>query len=217
MFLALFDMDGTLIDSQAHIVASMAAAFDAQGLPAPDRSAILAIVGLSLPQAMFRLAPDLDGKVREQLVEGYKQSFMKLRKEGHISPLYPGALDCLKTLSATDGIVLGIATGKSRRGVNAVFENHALAQYFETVQVADDHPSKPHPSMVQAALLETQASGGAMIGDTSFDMEMGRAGGMSSLGVTWGYHAQTTLAPISDILVDEFSDIAPAIEKLRSI
>lgn len=216
MYLVLFDMDGTLVDSQAHIVGAMVAAFEAQNLPPPTRQDILSIVGLSLPQAMFHLAPSLDLSSRETLVEGYKSAFVKMRSSGHVSPLYPGAIDCLTALSEMPDVMLGIATGKSRRGVEAVFEMHDLAGYFVTTQVADDHPSKPHPSMVHAALLETGCDAGVVIGDTTYDMEMGRAGGLKTLGVTWGYHDSFDLIPCSDALVERYEQVIPAIEGLRS-
>ncbi|MEO0356986.1 MAG: HAD-IA family hydrolase [Pseudomonadota bacterium] len=214
MFLALFDMDGTLIDSQAHIVGAMTQAFETHGHSAPNRDDVTTIVGLSLPQALFRLAPELPTDERDTLVEAYKDAFMDLRGQGHVSPMYPGALACLDDLAATDGVVLGIATGKSRRGVDAVFEQHDLAQYFDTVQVADDHPSKPHPSMARAAVLQTGASVSTMIGDTTYDVEMGRSAGMHTIGVTWGYHSRNQLAPSSDAICTSFSQVTQTLKGL---
>ncbi len=213
MLLALFDMDGTLIDSQAHIVGAMTKAFEADGLTPPTRDAILSIVGLSLDQAMFVLAPEQPVDRRVRLVDGYKSAFMAMRSAGHVSPLYDGALSCLKTLSEHPDVVLGIATGKSRRGVEAVFQQHQIKPFFATVQVADDHPSKPHPAMADAALLESGATHGVMIGDTTYDMQMGKAAGMRTLGVTWGYHSRTMLLSDSDTLCDRFEDVAPHIMK----
>lgn len=187
--LVIFDVDGTLIDSQAHIVGAMNAAFDAVGLPRPARAETLSIVGLSLPVAMGVLAPEHPDK-GAALVEAYKDSFMTKREGGAVSPLYPGARAVLDALSARDDTILAIATGKSRRGLRHVLAQHDLAGYFLTMQVADDHPSKPHPSMIETCLRETgiDASAAAIIGDTRFDMEMGVAAGVRAIGVAWGYH-----------------------------
>lgn len=210
MTLVIFDVDGTLLDSQAHILGAMARAFDSIGQPCPPREEVLGIVGLSLPQAMARLAPDLDGAA---LVAGYKAAFGALRAERD-SPLYPGARAALDRLAAR-GIPLGIATGKSRRGLDHVLAAHGLAPMFTTTQVADDHPSKPHPSMIRAALAETGAdpAQSVMIGDTSFDMDMGRAAGVRTIGVSWGYHPRAALAG-ADAVIDGFEALEAALDQL---
>ena len=179
----IFDVDGTLVDSQGDIVASMHHAFGELGAPVPERAAIIGIIGLSLDAAMARLAPDLDRTAHADLVEGYKRSYMSLRAQvgaAESSPLYPGTRDMLETLAARDDLLLGVATGKSRRGLDKLLEGHGLTDMFVTQQVADDHPSKPHPAMLQAALAETgtQARDAVMIGDTTYDMDMARAAGL---------------------------------------
>lgn len=196
--LVIFDVDGTLVDSQTHILGAMRNAFDQAQHPVPTAAEILGIVGLSLPEAMFKLAPHLDLATRELLVEGYKQTYMSTRDhagEQTTSPLYPGVRDVLDHLAGRPDVVLGVATGKSRRGLDRLMETHDLAHFFVTQQVADDHPSKPHPSMVQAALAAAGvgAEHAVMIGDTSYDMEMGTAAGVPTIGVTWGYHAPDVL------------------------
>lgn len=194
----IFDVDGTLIDSQGHIVASMTYAYDALGVPMPSRDTVLSIVGLSLPQAFARLSPDLSDADRDRLIEGYKNGFAELRRSGNPaghSPLYPGAIAALDRLAQIDDVLLGIATGKSKRGLDAVLASHDLSDRFITQQVADHHPSKPHPSMIHAALAETgvDVENAVMIGDTTFDMSMARAAGVSAIGVTWGYHPTADL------------------------
>ena len=196
--LVIFDVDGTLIDSQAHICAAMAAAFAHIGHSSPAREDVLGIVGLSLPVAVAQLAPDLPATAHADLVEGYKNAFMSLRAET-LSPLYPGAAEVLDQLEADPQIALGIATGKSRRGMDHIMAAHGWAGRFATVQVSDDHPSKPDPSMIAACLRETgiRADRAAMVGDTRFDMDMARAAGVQALGVAWGYHpAESLKAPV---------------------
>ena len=105
--------------------------------------------------------------------------------------MYDGAHACVTALlAADDRFVLGIATGKSQRGVARVLERFELVGHFETIQTADDAPSKPHPGMIERALEETGAEKAhtVMIGDTTFDMEMARNAGVTGIGVSWGYH-----------------------------
>ena len=215
--LVVFDVDGTLVDSQAHILGAMTLAFAAVGLPMPPREAVLNIVGLSLPQAFARLMPGAEVSVIEGLVDGYKSSFGTMRA-GNLSPLYPGARAALDGLRAQGDLVLGVATGKSRRGLDHVLSAHALGGHFVTTQVADDHPSKPHPSMLQACLAETGARGGVMIGDTSYDIEMGRAAGFLTLGVSWGYHPVAELERAgADLVIDSYAALDGALEVIWSL
>ena len=192
--LVIFDVDGTLVDSQAHIVGAMEAATAGLGVETPARGEILSIVGLSLPEAMAQLFPGEAEARRTRLVAAYKEAFAALRAED-ASPLYPGARAALDRLAAEEFTLLGIATGKSRRGLSYLMEAHDLGRYFVTRQTADDHPSKPHPSMIETALAETgvEAADAAMIGDTSFDMAMARAAGVAGIGVAWGYHPAEAL------------------------
>lgn len=199
--LAIFDVDGTLVDSQGEILGSMTRAFEGQGLTPPSRDAVLGIVGLSLPQAMAQLAPAQSDAVQSALVEGYKTAYMKIRDAQGVSQFYPGIADLLDRLAQVDHLLLGIATGKSRRGLNALLAGHGLDTRFVTTQVADDHPSKPHPSMVLTCLAETgvEAADAVMIGDTSYDMDMARAAGVQGIGASWGYHpAQALNAQVVD-------------------
>ena len=211
--LVLFDVDGTLIDSQSHILGAMDFAFKTRGLVLPPASEILANVGLSLPEAFAQLCPETDAQERLLLVEAYKGSFARLRSAS-TSPLYPGALACLDRLKHMDDIVLGIATGKSRRGLRHVLSNPDLAGRFATTQVADDHPSKPHPSMALQAMTESGAVRGVLIGDTTFDMQMGRAAGLKTIGVCWGYHAEQVLRVHADQMVTDYAQLVPEVQKL---
>lgn len=216
--LILFDVDGTLVDSQGDIVASMTAAFDAVGHPVPTRAAVLGIVGLSLEVAMARLAPGLAGRDHDIMVTAYKDSYVSLRaaKGAASSPLYPGALAVLEALGARDEYLLGVATGKSRRGLDALFDSHGLRGRFVTEQVADHHPSKPHPSMVLAAMAETgvDPADTVVVGDTVFDMEMARAAGAHGIGVSWGYHPVQELQGQAARVIDSFDALPSCLDEL---
>lgn len=196
--LVIFDVDGTLVDSQAVIVACMGVAFETVGLPVPSHAEVLGGVGLSLHVLMPTLAPHATNAQHEALAQAYKDAFMSNRQRigaASSSPLYTGAVDCLKALHAVPNILLGVATGKSKRGLDKLLDAFDLAPMFVTQQVADFHPSKPHPAMVLAALKETgvDAANAIMVGDTSFDMEMAASAGVRSVGVTWGYHGRNRL------------------------
>lgn len=210
--LIIFDVDGTLIDSQHIIVSCMQAAFETCGLPPPPADRALGVVGLSLEEAMADLVPDVSPAMSAALSDAYRDGFVASRARGEEAPLYPGALSCLKALAAVPEVVLGIATGKTRRGVDHSVASHRLHGLFTTIQTADGHPSKPHPSMVQAAMAETGIDPGAtcMIGDTSFDMDMGRAAGVRTIGVSWGYHARDRLGA-ADRVVDDFAALRAAV------
>ena len=193
--LAIFDCDGTLVDSQHNIVMAMEDAFAHAKLDPPGRVATLRVVGLSLIEAMQALLPEADAKFHNTMAESYKQAFWRLRGNGLIDePLYDGIADAIDALES-DGWLLGVATGKSDRGLAICLEHHGLTKRFVTLQTADRHPSKPHPSMVEAAIAEAGASPETtvMIGDTSFDMMMARAANVRALGVSWGYHAADEL------------------------
>ncbi len=205
--LVIFDVDGTLVDSQGDILGAMRRSFAQEGLAPPARDAILGIVGLSLPVAMQRLLPAAAPDLWDRLVEGYKAAYMEMRiKVGaaQSSPLYPGAREVLEELHARPEVLLGVATGKSRRGLDKLIEAHGLEPFFVTQQVADFHPSKPHPSMILQAMRETGTDPAqtVMIGDTSFDMEMAKSAGVASIGVSWGYHPVTALRDACHVLDD---------------
>ncbi|WP_417593658.1 HAD-IA family hydrolase [Parasphingorhabdus sp.] len=193
--LALFDCDGTMVDSQANICASMDQAFEKHGLVPPDHHQVRRIVGLSLIEAVSQLLPDGDEETVAVITQSYKDGFFELRQAGGVhEPLYDGLLQTLEELEAS-GWVLGVATGKSDRGLRHVLETHGLSDRFITLQTADRHPSKPHPAMVELAMAEAGAvpETTAMIGDTSFDMAMAVNANVRPVGVDWGYHDEQEL------------------------
>lgn len=195
--LAIFDVDGTLIDSQHVIVESMRRAHEAIGFPVPAREATLGIVGLSLEHAMAALHPGEVAEAHQALAQAYREAYNAIRLAGGgeaATPFYPGAREAIARLEA-DGWLLAIATGKARRGLDRLLDAHALRPSFVATQSADDAPSKPHPGMIENILRATgvEAARTVMIGDTSFDIEMGRAAGAQAVGVAWGYHPVAAL------------------------
>ncbi|MDV3459038.1 HAD-IA family hydrolase [Sphingomonas sp. HF-S4] len=211
--LALFDCDGTLVDSQANICRAMEDCFATARLDPPPREAIRRIVGLSLVPAIAQLLPEAEARQHALLAEDYKRAFHAMRSNGALDPepLFDGVADAIETLDA-NGWLLGIATGKSDRGLALILEHHGLAHRFVTLQTADRHPSKPHPSMIEAAMAEAGASpeSTAMIGDTSFDMAMARAAGAHAVGVAWGYHTMHELREAGAGHVVEHAAALPA-------
>lgn len=189
--LAVFDCDGTLSDGQAAVCSAMTAAFGEAGLPAPDLHRLRRSVGLSLPHAVGQLAPELAEEDRFRVVDAYKRAFFRSRQDGTLQePLFEGIAALLHRLKR-GGWTLGVATGKSDRGLRSCLTVHGVFDLFVTLQTADRHPSKPHPAMLQTAMAE---AGGlpeltVMIGDTTYDVEMAKAAGCRALGVAWGYHA----------------------------
>ncbi len=141
------------------------------------------------------MLPEGEPGTHEALAQGYKSAFQALRGDGLVEePLFDGVAELIEALAA-DGWLLGVATGKSRRGLGLCLEAHGLAGRFVTLQTADLHPSKPHPSMIEAAMAEAGAAPETtlMIGDTSYDMAMARAAGATAIGALWGYHAADEL------------------------
>lgn len=218
--LVVFDVDGTLVDSQGQIGQAMCTAFAGLGLAPPPREAVRAIIGLSLPAAMTRLMPDAGAEDIDLLVAGYKRAYVAQRAEGGAeaaAPLYPGAMAALRALAQQDETLLGVATGKSRRGLEHLFDLHDLRGLFVTAQCADDHPSKPHPSMVWQAIAETGVDPAqvVMLGDTGFDMEMACAAGVVPLGVNWGYHAPQMLRDHGAVeVLSDFAELPSALETI---
>lgn len=205
--LALFDCDGTLVDSAANICLAVERAFDTHHLAPPPRPAIHRIVGLSLVEAMAVLHPEADGDFHAVLAQSYKDSFIAMRGTPDFAhePLYPGIAEAVAALGDA-GWMLGVATGKSDRGLAIILDVHGLKHRFVTLQTADRHPSKPHPAMALAAIAEAGAAPETtvMIGDTSYDMAMAHAAGAHAVGVDWGYHAPEDLraAGASQVVAD---------------
>lgn len=217
--LAVFDCDGTLVDSQHSIIESVRRAWTAEGLEPPDDEFIRTGVGLRLDFAIPRLAPDAPRALQDRLIERYKQAFFTLRQQpDHEEPLYPGTIEALNALDE-QGILLAIATGKSRRGLNATLDRHGLAGRFVVLKTADDGPSKPDPTILRDAVKEAGAEfeTTVMIGDTVFDIAMARAARTNAVGVSWGYHPIEELNKAgADAVIDRYAELPGLLHRIWS-
>jgi len=214
--LAIFDCDGTLVDSGATIHRALAAAFAGHGLELPPPQVARKVIGLSLIEAMAALLPEADAALHAQLAEDYKRAFWQLRAAGEVEePLFDGVLDLLDALEA-DGWLLAVATGKSDRGLRHCLEQHGVHARFVSLQTADRHPSKPHPSMVEQAIADAAASPetSTVVGDTSFDMAMAVNAGARGIGAGWGYHdGQELIAAGAVAVADRPADVLELIRE----
>lgn len=215
--LVVFDCDGTLVDSQHSVVAAMTAAWRAHGLPDPAAGDVRRVIGLPLVTGVAALLPRGATVAAERVAESYRQAFFELRRRRQVvEPLFPGATEALDALEAA-GWLLGIATGKSRRGLIATLEGHGLADRFVTLSTADDGPGKPAPDMVLRAMAEVGAEPDAtiVVGDTAFDMVMARDAGVRAIGVAWGYHPPVELrAAGASRVVHGFDELPAAVAEV---
>lgn len=217
MDLVIFDLDGTLIDSQAIILGAQYETFARCGRSHPGREAGLGVVGLTLDIALMRLAglaePD------DVLTETYRQVFNGMRQQAEsdpalAEPLFPGVVELLAGLSQRPQTLLGIATGKSRRGADYIVVRHGWESLFTTIQTADDAISKPHPEMILRAMAETGATPERtlMVGDSSFDMEMAVAAGVTPVAVSWGFQPVAALrAAGARHVIEDCAELIPLI------
>jgi phosphoglycolate phosphatase len=193
--LIVFDVDGTLVDSQHGIIHCMRQAFAEHGRPAPQDEAVRRIVGLPLEDGVAEIAPDLDDAGIVALSQSYRQAFFTHRQSPDFAEtLFAGTENLLGDL-ARQGPLLGIATGKSRRGLNALLDRYGWHGLFVTTQTGDIPPGKPAPDMLLRALAEAGVAPehALMVGDTTYDILMARAAGVRPIGVPWGNHPAAEL------------------------
>ncbi len=216
--LIMFDFDGTLVDSQHAIVAAMSEAFRGIGLAAPEPAAVRGVVGLRLETAVAALMPQAEDGAVAEAAAGYRQAFLAQRSRLDFEePLFPGARAALDALDRPE-ILLGIATGKSRRGLLICLERHGLVERFATLKTADDGPGKPHPEILRRAMDEVGVGPGetVMIGDTTYDIQMALNARTHAVGVSWGYHEPGDLtAAGAHRIIDSFDDLAPTLSTLE--
>lgn len=215
--LCALDLDGTLIDSQHHIVAAMAAAFRAEGLLPPTAAKVREIVGLPLDRAILRLAPDVGGLQLERVGQAYRDAYFDAKGvDGTAEPMMPGARAALDALEA-DGWLLAVVTGKGRRGLHEVLDAHGLRARFVVLKAAEDGPGKPDPALLLDAVGEAGSSPGraVMVGDTVFDMGMARRARVAGIAVTWGYHAVEQLRTERPAaVIERFEELATTAGRL---
>ena len=216
---AVFDCDGTLVDSQHNIVAAMTRAFLAHGLPEPDPVDVRRLVGLHVADAVARLLPDASNRTVESVGNGFVTAGRALRdRHDHEEPLFPGVVEVLDALAASD-MLLAVATGKSRKGLERTLQRHGIDDRFFIFKTADDGPGKPHPQILLDAMTEAAASPActAMIGATVFDVTMARRADAFAVGVEWGYHHSHELdAAGAHVILEHFDDLPTILETLWS-
>lgn len=184
--LIIFDWDGTIIDSQAHILACMKNAMLDENLPVPEDEKIRHIIGLSLDRAILSLHPQLDHGTVDLVANHYRRHFFA---DSNQSELFKGVAETIQDLHAS-GYFLAVATGKGRRGLDMALKNTGLEAFFHITRCADETRSKPDPMMLDEILtdLDLRADKAIMVGDTSYDLDMASNIRMDSIGVTYGMH-----------------------------
>lgn len=189
--LVIFDWDGTLMDSTRDIVRAIQAASADLGLPVPDDTRASWVIGLSLPQALAHAVPDLTERDRARFLERYQYHY--LTRDSKLT-LFEGVNEMLTELGQRD-VLLAVATGKSRAGLNRALEYSGLAPHFATTRCADETFGKPHPAMLHEILdvLDMPVGTAVMVGDTSHDLNMAANASMAGLGVTYGAHSEEEL------------------------
>ncbi len=214
--LIIFDCDGTLVDGQHMVIAAMREAFHHHGLPEPDDRKTRRAIGLSLKIAIERVLGDELAHHAVDVTETFKRIFQDLRVKGNVpEPFYAGARELIESLSTRDDVLLAIATGKSRRGVDIMLEREGWENAFISLQTADNAPSKPDPAMVLNALADggVKAHQAVMIGDTTYDMEMARSANVKAYGVAWGYHDAKALALSgASMILDDYKALDTALK-----
>jgi phosphoglycolate phosphatase len=218
--LAVWDVDGTLVDSRASILRALQEGAVAVGLEPPSYDEARHIVGLSLLEALQTLKPDISTEHAEAYAHQYKESFVRFHDhEGFHEPLYEGADETLRRLKAA-GWRLGMATGKSRRGIerNEVF--FGWQDLFDATFCGDDGPSKPDPFMIERnmAVVGAASHETVMIGDTAHDIGMARAAGVHAIGVSWGFHTVEELeAAGADEIVHSFDELNARLDAFQPV
>jgi len=185
--LVVFDWDGTLVDSIARIVRCVRAAETEVGLQAPSDEAIRCLIGLGLPELMMTLYKGITPQQQQAMCRCYSEHFVRAEKTP--SPPFANMLHLLERL-CDSGVLLAIATGKSRRGLDRALGTSVLAHCFDASVCADETVSKPNPAMLLQLLkrFDMAPARSVMVGDTSYDIEMAQRAGMDSIAVSYGAH-----------------------------
>ena len=191
MKLALFDCDGTLVDSGRLIHEVMSRTFAHHGFDRPHYDTTKSIIGISLDSAIARIMGQdhVDDRVLE-MTRHYKEIFVPTRSEPEFrEPMFEGIAEMMAVLKARDDVVIGAVTGKDRRGLDLIIDSHDFHETFTVSRTASDCPSKPDPAMVLECCAETgiDPADTIVIGDAIYDMLMAKSAGAKAVGVSWGY------------------------------
>ena len=216
MRLVIFDLDGTLIDSEALIVATVTEAFQAVNEPVPDENAIRAISGITARDALAMLAPKADPARVDVLLESYASHY-RARSAASREPLFAGALEALDRLQAMPETILAVATGKGYTGAVTLLEHHGIVGRFNSIETPTHNRGKPDPEMIEVAMRKAGVDAGhtVMVGDTVHDMHMAKAAGVRAIGVAWGYHEIEDLRDAgADMVLRTFSELDARIDDL---
>ena len=186
----VFDWDGTLMDSEAQIVSCLHAAIADLQLAPMDDDTVKNVIGLGLREAIDTLVPGRDEHFQQAFVDFYREHWFKSES----SSLFEGVRETLESLKQQD-LLLGIATGKARRGLERVLGETGLKSFFDATRCADEAPSKPHPQMLLdlMEMLDVSPQQTVMVGDTEYDMEMATNAGVGKIAVSTGVHSEERL------------------------
>lgn len=189
--LIVFDWDGTLMDSAAAIVAAIQSACRDLGVAEPTEDRARHVIGLGLVDALRIAVPDLVAEQYGDMVAAYRRHYLA---GDQALTLFRGTLPMLESLNAS-GVALGVATGKSRVGLERALDTTTTRQYFRSTRCADECFSKPHPQMLHEIMEEVGAvpERTVMIGDTTHDLQMAAAAGTAAVAVTFGAHPKEQL------------------------
>lgn len=194
-----FDWDGTLFDSTTLIALSLQDAVRDVGGQPPSLEDARWVIGMDLASALAKVAPDVESRTLPELTRRYRYHY--LRRQDDIV-FFDGIVPLLKQLKKR-GFLLAVATGKSRRGLDHLLENHALHELFDDTRTADETAGKPNPLMLHELMQawDVDPRQLLMIGDTSHDLQMARNAGCPSLAVTYGAHAEAELRALQPLAV----------------
>ncbi|WP_051579411.1 HAD family hydrolase [Pseudonocardia acaciae] len=218
---AIFDLDGTLVDTPTGIVRSFAAAFTELGVPVPAADSIRATIGIPLTVAFAGfLGVTPDDRLVASAVARYQVAFAELVLPKAADLVYPGVVDGLEGLER-DGFALAVATSKLNAGADALLTAAGIRDRFG-VLVGADQVSNPKPAPDSALLvlgeLGARASDAIMVGDATHDLRMAEAAGVRSIAVTYGAHGRAELASARPTwLVDSFPEVVGTLRAAAGI
>ncbi|UYZ84672.1 HAD-IA family hydrolase [Entomomonas sp. E2T0] len=205
--LAIFDWDGTLLDSINLIVNSIHVTAKDFGLPVLDNQSVKNIIGLRLDNAVSKLYPELSPKQLTEYLENYAKNFVEMEKT--TPNLYPNVLETLQKLQQND-YLLAIATGKSRKGLDRILGALELTNFFDATRCADETAGKPNPKMLNELLdyFGLNNKQAVMVGDASFDLQMANNANMDSIAVSYGAQSVEALKSYSPLtIIDQFDEL----------